>query len=165
MPALSSFMPSSSSSRSSQAVALAVPPSLFSLAASTRWSQTCWIVWSKRSRRTEVGQLRPVCVVEVRADQRAIEVLEGAADGGGAHELDRFELRQDLDVVADVPERLAQFLGELRRAGDALVEGLEDALAERVAERLHQARIDARPVVLGPVFRFVLEVFVLLISR
>ena len=66
-------------------------------------------------------------------------MLERAATLLGPHQLDAVELAQDPHVVGNVAERIAELAGEFVRAPDAaLVEPLEDALAERMGERFRE---------------------------
>ena len=81
-------------------------------------------------------QRAPLRVVEVRARGRPVEVLQRAADGLGAHELDAVVVAQHPYVVGDDAERGAELDGEIARAGDALAQALQDARAQRVRERL-----------------------------
>ena len=58
-------------------------------------------------------QLRPVALAEPDRRHRAVEVLERAAARLGADELDRAEVAQQADVVADPPERQVELAGQL----------------------------------------------------
>ena len=70
-------------------------------------------------------------------------MLERAAALLGAHELDAIELAQDAHVVGNVPERIAELARELVGAPDpTLVEALQDALAQRMRQRLRKALIE-----------------------
>ena len=84
-------------------------------------------------------QAGPLLVVEPRLGRRTVVVLERAATLLGPHQLDAVELAQDPHVVGNVAERIAQLAGEFVGAPDAaLVESLEDALAERMGERFRK---------------------------
>ena len=89
------------------------------------------------------GDLLPVLVAEEGALGGPVEVLDGTAARLGFDQFDAVELEQGFDVVADVAERLAEFLGELVGAGDAVVQRGEDAHPQRVGERLRELLGDA----------------------
>ena len=73
----------------------------------------------------------PLLLVEPGGDRCAVEVLQRAAARFGADELEAVELAQDAYVIADVAQRL----GELARAGDAVfAQALEDPAAEPMRE-------------------------------
>ena len=82
--------------------------------------------------------LGPVGVAEEGAVGGAVEVLDRTAARLGFDEFDAVVLEQRFDVVADVAERLAEFLGELVRARDPFVQGAEDANAQRVGQGLRK---------------------------
>ena len=80
----------------------------------------------------------------------AVVVLERAADLARAHQLDAIELEQDADVVGDVGQGRVEQARELGRTGLAAApaQPLEDALPQRVRERLGEIRIE-RPIPSG----------------
>jgi thioredoxin reductase len=84
------------------------------------------------------GDLRPILVAEEGALGGAIEVLDRAAARLGFDQFDAVVFEQCFDVVADVAERFAEFLGELVRARDAAVERGQDLHPQRMRERFRQ---------------------------
>ena len=72
-------------------------------------------------------------------------MLQGAADGLGANELDAVVVPQHADVVADDAERRAQLIGEVTGAGHALTETLEDLRAEGMGEGFGDAGLGGFP--------------------
>ena len=94
-------------------------------------------------RRNRGRQLRPLRSVEPGVGDGAVVVLERAADLACADQRDAVELEQDADVVGDVGQGRVQNARELGRTGlAALAQSLEDALAQRVRERLGEIRIE-----------------------
>ena len=87
-------------------------------------------------------QLGPVGLAEPDRGHRAIEVLERAAPWLGADELDRAEIVQQPDVVADPPEREAELARELVRARGAPVQHAEQAVPKRVGDRSEERLIE-----------------------
>ena len=66
-----------------------------------------------------------------------------------AHQLDAVELEEDADVVGDVGQALVETARELARAGLAVrAQSFEDALPQRVRQRLGEIRIE-RPIPSG----------------
>src|SRR3954467_1632532 len=90
------------------------------------------------------GELCPVVVADERRLERLVVVLDRAAPGLRAHQLDHVEVGQEAHVVADVAERLVELLGEFAGTGHLLVEQREHSDPERVREGLHDPLIDGR---------------------
>src|SRR3954452_1935522 len=90
------------------------------------------------------GQLCPVVVADERRLERLVVVLDRAAPGLRAHQLDHVEVGQEAHVVADVAERLVELLGKLARTGHLLVEQREHSHPKWVREGLHDPLIDGR---------------------
>src|SRR3954471_14174359 len=90
------------------------------------------------------GELCPVVVADEWRLERLVVVLDRPAPGLRAHELDHVEVGQEAHVVADVPERLVELLGQFARTGDLLVEQREHSHPERVREGLHDPLMDGR---------------------
>src|SRR3954471_15966206 len=90
------------------------------------------------------GKLCPVVVADERRLQCLVVVLDRAAPGLRAHQLDHVEVGQEAHVVADVAERLVELLGKLARTGHLLVEQREHSHPEWVREGLHDPLIDGR---------------------
>ena len=87
-------------------------------------------------------KLRPVFVAEPRAQRRPVEVLRRTAPLARVGELDGFEAEQHAHVVAHAPDRLAELVGDLLGARDALVQREQDAVPERMRDRLDQPGIE-----------------------
>src|SRR3954447_20279447 len=90
------------------------------------------------------GELCPVVVADERRLERLVVVLDRAAPGLRAHQLDHVEVGKEAHVVADVAERLVELFGELARTGHLLVEQREHSHPEGVREGLHDPLIDGR---------------------
>ena len=141
---MTSSQPCSSSSRAVrltwESVRLSILPAI--IAAVTSWPIPSRIdavdAFAGRGR-----DLLPVGVAEEGALGGTVEVLDGTATGLGFDQFDAVVFEQRLDVVADVAERLAEFLGELVGARDPFLQGREDANAQRVGERLRELLGDA----------------------
>jgi len=69
-------------------------------------------------------------------------VLQRPAAGLGPHQLDRAEIGQQADVVADAPERQFELAGELVRARHTPVEHAEEPVPKRVRDRSQERLIE-----------------------
>ena len=107
------------------------PPS----AAAVTLVKMCWRFWPRIPRRAERGSFAQSRLAEPDGRDRPVEVLERAAAGLGADELDRAEVVQQADVVADPPERQVELARQLVRARDPPVEHAEQSVTERVGDR------------------------------
>jgi len=65
-------------------------------------------------------------------------MLDGAAARLRFHQLDAVVFEQGFDVIADVAQRLAEFLGELVGARDPFVKGAEDLDAQGMRKGLSE---------------------------
>ena len=70
-----------------------------------------------------------------------IVMFDRAAPAGFAHQRDQAEVDEPADVICGHAQRSVEFVGELAGAGLALAQHREDARAQRVGERLDEARI------------------------
>ena len=94
-------------------------------------------------------ELRPVRLVEPHGGDGPVEVLQCAPARLGPNELDRAEIVEQPDVVADAPEWQAELTRELVRARRATVEHAEQTVSERVGDRSQERLVELTRVLRG----------------
>ena len=104
-------------------------------AAAVTSEKICCRFWPRIPRRAERGSFAQSPSLNQTLVTALVEMLERAAPRLGADELDRAEVVQQADVVADPAERQAELASQPIRAGDPSVEHAEQPVTERVRDR------------------------------